>query len=409
MERNPREGNELRRRNKSYVFFRETHLSANDEPIGAQGISLTPGVRSRSIASFTPTARRSSSPPTCRSRLERTPGSRLMIAQDTGGAIIGPARADLYFGAATRRQHRWRLRHDGRFVMLAPKELVPAADDEIPLPRRRPTIEEMAAYEKFAAKQKPKPKRRSPKPRASAGDHSPAQKPATKPARRRRRPSSSRLKKTVDDKKSAKKLKPCPNRRQIQRQAGRQAQEQARSSGKKTRRLSSDERVLWKGVTRSIAPLRKVSDTETDEDVPAPARARAEAARQIRAHARNANRAAEPATPPPLAALGRKTKKRIARGADAIDGRLDLHGMTQAEAHDALFGFLRAKQARGSKVVWSSPAKARGAATPAAAACSTAWCRSGWPAGIPQLIWLREARREPRRRRRAVCELRRLR
>jgi len=27
---------------------------------------------------------------------------RLMIAQDTGGAIVGPARADLYFGAATR-------------------------------------------------------------------------------------------------------------------------------------------------------------------------------------------------------------------------------------------------------------------------------------------------------------------
>ena len=117
------------------------------------------------------------------------------------------------------------------------------------------------------------------------------------------------------------------------------------------RRLSSDERVLWKGVTRSIAPLRKVSDTETDEDVPAPA------APVPRPRAKSAPMPAtptappKPATPPPLAALGRKTKKRIARGADAIDGRLDLHGMTQAEAHDALFGFLRAKQARGSKVV----------------------------------------------------------
>ena len=47
MERNPKEGEELRRRNKSYVFFRETHLPGNEEPIGAQGISLTPG---RSIA-----------------------------------------------------------------------------------------------------------------------------------------------------------------------------------------------------------------------------------------------------------------------------------------------------------------------------------------------------------------------
>jgi DNA-nicking Smr family endonuclease len=54
---------------------------------------------------------------------------------------------------------------------------------------------------------------------------------------------------------------------------------------------------------------------------------------------------------PSLAPLTRRTKKRIARGNHAIEGRLDLHGMTQAEAHDALFGFLRAKQARGAKVV----------------------------------------------------------
>jgi DNA-nicking Smr family endonuclease len=117
------------------------------------------------------------------------------------------------------------------------------------------------------------------------------------------------------------------------------------------RRLSTDERVLWKGVTRSIAPLRKLSQTETDDDLPVAtmpaARPRSKAAPMMTALA------APPkaAKPPPLAPLTRKTKHRIARGAHAIDGRLDLHGMTQVEAHDALFGFLRAKQARGSKVV----------------------------------------------------------
>jgi DNA-nicking Smr family endonuclease len=119
------------------------------------------------------------------------------------------------------------------------------------------------------------------------------------------------------------------------------------------RRLSSDERVLWKGVTRSIAPLRKVFEAETDDDVAA--RATPAPRPRVKPASIPATLAAppKPATPspPPLAALGRKTKKRIARGAHAIDGRLDLHGMTQAEAHDALFGFLRAKQARGSKVV----------------------------------------------------------
>lgn len=118
------------------------------------------------------------------------------------------------------------------------------------------------------------------------------------------------------------------------------------------RRLSDDERVLWKGVTRSIAPLRKPRIPEADEaGVVAPAAPRA-------AKSRTKPVAARPATVAParpaasrIAPLDRKTKKRIARGAHAIDGRLDLHGMTQDEAHGALFRFLRARQARGGKVV----------------------------------------------------------
>jgi membrane-bound lytic murein transglycosylase A len=167
MERNPEEGRELRRRNKSYVFFRETRLPSNEEPIGAQGISLTPG---RSIAvdhklhtygtpffisAFLP----------IESLKPDTWFRRLMIAQDTGGAIVGPARADLYFGAGDEAASiAGRLRHDGRFVMLAPKELVPAADDEIPLPRPRPTIEQMAEYEKIAAKEEAEAKPETDKP-----------------------------------------------------------------------------------------------------------------------------------------------------------------------------------------------------------------------------------------------------
>jgi DNA-nicking Smr family endonuclease len=59
----------------------------------------------------------------------------------------------------------------------------------------------------------------------------------------------------------------------------------------------------------------------------------------------------KPISPPRLAPLGRKLKQRIARGAHDIDGRLDLHGFTQAEAYDALLHFLRGRQARGAKVV----------------------------------------------------------
>src|SRR3954454_11669471 len=90
----------------------------------------------------------------------------MMMARAPGGAFVGPARADLYFGAGDEAASvAGRLRHDGRFVMLAPKELVPAGpDDEIPLPRPRPTLEQMAAYEKIAAKEEAEAKSETDKP-----------------------------------------------------------------------------------------------------------------------------------------------------------------------------------------------------------------------------------------------------
>ena len=198
MERNPEEGKELRRRNKSYVFFRETHLPGNEEPIGAQGISLTPG---RSIAVDrklhtygTPFFISAYLP--IEGLKPDTWFRRLMIAQDTGGAIVGPARADLYFGAGDEAASvAGRLRHDGRFVMLAPKELVPVGpDDEIPLPRPRPTIEEMAAYEKIAAKEEAEAKSETDKPEFQTGGQGAGgapprpRSPPRKPTRNRTRP-----------------------------------------------------------------------------------------------------------------------------------------------------------------------------------------------------------------------------
>ena len=54
---------------------------------------------------------------------------------------------------------------------------------------------------------------------------------------------------------------------------------------------------------------------------------------------------------PPLAPLGRRMKQRVARGKETIDGRLDLHGLTQSEAHAALLRFLRAASSRGARLV----------------------------------------------------------
>jgi membrane-bound lytic murein transglycosylase A len=64
-----------------------------------------------------------------------------MVAQDTGSAIVGPARADLYFGAGVEAGRvSGRLRHSVRFVILIPKSLDPVARGHaMPLPGERPS------------------------------------------------------------------------------------------------------------------------------------------------------------------------------------------------------------------------------------------------------------------------------
>ncbi len=144
MQANPDEGKELRRRNKSFVFFRETGLAPHEEPVGAQGISLTPG---RSIATDknihiygTPFFIEAELPIEGEKSVKKF--RRLMVSQDTGGAIIGPARADLYFGAGDEPAHvAGRIRHPGQFTMLVPREIDPvAAGVHTPLPRPRPAF-----------------------------------------------------------------------------------------------------------------------------------------------------------------------------------------------------------------------------------------------------------------------------
>ena len=68
-----------------------------------------------------------------------------MIAQDTGSAIIGPARADLYWGTGDDAGRvAGRIRHPGRFVMLLPRELdMIATGRDMPLPVPKPKILEI--------------------------------------------------------------------------------------------------------------------------------------------------------------------------------------------------------------------------------------------------------------------------
>lgn len=118
------------------------------------------------------------------------------------------------------------------------------------------------------------------------------------------------------------------------------------------RRLSEDERALWLGATRTVAPLRKPVRAKTAADAePATVTPPEPAPSMPAVAAATAVRKILPPAPPAPAPLDRRLRRRVARGTVALDGRLDLHGMTQAEAHAALLSFLREAQARGAKIV----------------------------------------------------------
>ncbi len=143
MEANPVLANEVRRQNKSYVFFRITGLSTEDEAVGGEGVELMPG-RSIAIdralhAYGTPFFIEAALP--IANQKADTKFDRLVIAQDTGSAIVGPARADIYFGAGNEAARiAGRIRNAGEFVMLLPRQLDPvAAGSDLPLPPERPS------------------------------------------------------------------------------------------------------------------------------------------------------------------------------------------------------------------------------------------------------------------------------
>jgi len=113
------------------------------------------------------------------------------------------------------------------------------------------------------------------------------------------------------------------------------------------RQLSDEERALWRGFARSITPLRRLGKSVPPTPrppgaapVPAPAQPHPAAPRHL----------PPPVKSPPLVPLGRRMKQRVARGRDPIDARIDLHGMTQPQAHAALLRFLSRAQRDDARI-----------------------------------------------------------
>ncbi|MGB0670213.1 MAG: murein transglycosylase A [Rhodospirillales bacterium] len=118
MAAHPERQDDLMNRNPSYVFFRELKDAG---PLGAQGVALTPeaslAVDPRFIPYGAPLWLETTDP-----LRPETPLNRLVIAQDTGGAIRGVVRGDLFWGAGDRAARAaGAMKQPGRYTLFLPR------------------------------------------------------------------------------------------------------------------------------------------------------------------------------------------------------------------------------------------------------------------------------------------------
>jgi DNA-nicking Smr family endonuclease len=116
------------------------------------------------------------------------------------------------------------------------------------------------------------------------------------------------------------------------------------SHGRKT--LSEEDRVLWSLIARSAVPLKGRRAMEVpDIAPPKPEASPAEPPRAVSAAAAGAKAA------PALHALDEPTRDKLSKGRLPIEGRVDLHGLTQSEAYSLLYTFLSRAHAGGVRYV----------------------------------------------------------
>jgi DNA-nicking Smr family endonuclease len=115
---------------------------------------------------------------------------------------------------------------------------------------------------------------------------------------------------------------------------------------RKRRGLSSEDVQVWHHVARQAKPLPGRTLPDLPEEPPPVVPAPLPAVAQTVAKPKKI----EPRPIPPLAPLDRRARRDVARGLQPLDGRIDLHGLRQSEAHRALLEFLYAMHHRGAKL-----------------------------------------------------------
>lgn len=124
------------------------------------------------------------------------------------------------------------------------------------------------------------------------------------------------------------------------------------------RPISDEERALWQMIAKTATPLKRRRKSEPQ---PIPPPSEKPAPKIARKAAKPAAKAAPPAPPPPQrphelshglsVGIDKRQAERFKRGKTPIEGRIDLHGRTQQQAHDDLHDFVARAHTAGKRMV----------------------------------------------------------
>ncbi len=120
-------------------------------------------------------------------------------------------------------------------------------------------------------------------------------------------------------------------------------------TGKAAKKKGEDEQTLWEIATKDVTPLNPEKSQTTPakaplekQTIPKPKRQRKKAEPQPTKREENHEKSNE---------TDRRTTQRLKRGQLPIEGRLDLHGMTQHQAYEALCRYIPAAYGQGKRCI----------------------------------------------------------
>lgn len=121
--------------------------------------------------------------------------------------------------------------------------------------------------------------------------------------------------------------------------------------GRRGRRLTADELALWRLATRGVMPRQAEIEAPAAAPPPAVAVPAVPPPRPAQPPPRHPLRLSQRLDPHGPVDIDGSSWRRLRRGHYPVEARLDLHGLTQAQAHDALTGFLALSQSMRRRCV----------------------------------------------------------